>query len=71
MEDHYDDCGDDLSSLQDTEVVGLSCRPCHGLDEVLSDEDHDYWLKAEFRHLVQCYPVDYDKVAKRSTKAWT
>jgi hypothetical protein len=64
IEDHYDDCGDDLSSLHDAEVVGLSCRQCHDLNEVLSDEEDDNCLKAEFGHRVQCYPVDYDKIAK-------
>ena len=61
MEDHYDDCGDDLSSLHHPDLVGVSFKQCHDLDEVLGDEDHELCLKLQFRHCVQCYPVDYDK----------
>ena len=65
MEDHYDDCGDDMSSLHDDEAtVGFASRQCYDFDDVLSDEDHDYCLKAEFKHRVQCYPIDVSKVAR-------
>ena len=53
LEDHYDDCGDDLASLDlykwDTE------------DE-WSDQDHDQSLRQEF--WIQSYPVDKTKVAQ-------
>ena len=35
MEDHYDDCGDDLFSLHDTDTVGLACRHCFDSDDDL------------------------------------
>ena len=63
MEDHYDDCGDDLSSLQIEEIVGLS-NTCFDQNEALSDEDHDRCMMLEFRTKVQSYPVDESKVAK-------
>jgi hypothetical protein len=37
---------------------------CYDSNDDLSEEDHDFCLKADFRQRVQCYPVDSDKVAK-------
>ena len=48
MEDHYADCGDDMSSLHDVDTVGFTCFDS---DDTLSDEDHDHCLKAEFRQI--------------------
>ena len=50
MEDHHDDCGDDLCSVHDTTETMFSVEPtilpCEfDTDDALSDEDHDYCLK--------------------------
>ena len=59
VEDHHDDCGDDLSSLD------LTCynKPCHyDTDSDLSDQDHNQCLLAELSQIA--YPIDMDTVAK-------
>ncbi len=59
VEDHHDDCGDDLSSLD------LTCynQPCHyDTDSDLSDQDHNQCLLAELSQIA--YPIDMDTVAK-------
>ena len=53
MEDHHDDCGEDLSSLTEEQGTALCC-PC-GTD---SDD-----LSTELDHMLQAYPIDLSKVA--------
>ena len=63
VEDHYDDCGDDLSSLGPmvNEMDSRFVRPCdYDTDQELSDQDHNECLLAECQHY---YPVDPSKVA--------
>ena len=64
MEDHHDDCGEDLSSITDLATCAL-CYPCEpGIDDTLSDEDRDECLRLQFGALVQSYPVDISQVAR-------
>ena len=63
VEDHYDDCGDDLSSLTGVEGEAQS-NACFDMNDILSDEDREQCLLAQFRGQVQCYPIDATKVAK-------
>ena len=69
MEDHYDDCGDDLSSLNENAEALLACEcpilPCDfDTDDALSDEDHDHCLKLRLGNKLNAYPVDIDRVAQ-------
>ena len=63
VEEHYDDCGDDLSSLTGADEEALA-NACFDHDDILSDEDRDLCLLAQHRARVQAYPIDPDKVAK-------
>jgi hypothetical protein len=59
VEDHHDDCGDDLTSLD------LTCytHPCHyDTDSDLSDQDHNQCLLAEISQIA--FPIDMATVAK-------
>ena len=64
MEDHHDDCGDDLSSLRDTTDTAFTFPCDFDTDEALSDEDHDQCLKLQFGSVIQAFPIDLSKVAK-------
>ena len=44
IEDHHDDCGDYMSSLQGDELLVVQDKRYDSNDE-LSDDDHDYCLK--------------------------
>ena len=59
VEEHYDDCGDDLSSLD--KDPALLCQLCGcDTDTELQEEDYDTCL---VRQLAEpCYPIDMDKV---------
>jgi hypothetical protein len=61
MEDYYDDCGDNMSSLHDVDTVGLSC---FDVDNTLFGEDHYCCLKAEVRQRAQCYLVEFSKAVR-------
>ena len=64
MEDHHDDCGEDLSSLHDKSTAAL-CYPCdYDTDDALSDEDRDQCLRLQFGARIQSFPVDVSKVAR-------
>ena len=69
MEDHYDDRGDDLSSLQlkedlnETDVALI--MPCYyDTDDELQDEEANCLLKRRFGDRIQCYPIDISKIAR-------
>ena len=63
MEDHYDDCGEDLSSLHDKTTTDF-VYPCDfDTDDALSDDDRNQCLKLQFGAQIQSYPVDLSKVA--------
>ena len=69
IEDHYDDCGDDLSSLG-PDVLLVGCREpyCLDSDEELIDHDFDidvYWATA-----YPTYPIDPTTIAKPSMDGW-
>ena len=54
MEDHHDDCGDDLASLNDRETAA-AVFPCDfDTDDQLSDEDHDNCLKRQMGQFAKC-----------------
>ncbi len=59
-EDHYDDCGDDLTSLNEVAYVEKSPNE-YNTDEELSDQDNNQCL-FKFVQLTQCaYPIDVAK----------
>ena len=59
VEDHHDDCGDDLSSLE----ISCYAQPCdYGTDSDLSDQDHNQCLLAECSQAY--FPIDIGKVAR-------
>ena len=64
VEDHYDDCGEDLSSL-DPRVDQSDARfvlPCdYDTDQELSDQDHNECLLSTTKF---CYPIDITKIAQ-------
>ena len=64
VEDHYDDCGEDISSL-DPRVDQADTRfvlPCdYDTDQELSDQDHNECLLCETKF---CYPIDITKIAQ-------
>ena len=65
VEEHYDDCGDDMASLAEPDAgVSSSVGLSYDNDDVLSDEDHDQCLRLQYGKRIQCYPIDVDKVAK-------
>ena len=49
LEDHFDGCGGDLSSISevDTNASMLTCIPCcdYDTEDELSDDDHNYCMK--------------------------
>ena len=66
MEDHHDDCGDDLISLNDnTEALLIkepTMLPCDfDTDDALSDEDHNYCRRLRLGDKLNVYPVDLFK----------
>ena len=62
-EDHYDDCGDDLTSLNEVAYVEKSPNE-YNTDEELSDQDNSQCL-FKYVQLTQCaYPIDVSKIAK-------
>ena len=65
VEDHYDDCGDDLSSLgpedRTTLMVGLSARYELDSDEELIDQDFDRQMVQRLAY--PTYPIDPNTVA--------
>ena len=64
MEDHHDDCGEDLSSLMDEQGTALCCPCGYDSDDILSDEDSNDYLLSTYGKQVQTYPVDLSKVAR-------
>jgi hypothetical protein len=63
VEDHYDNCGDDLGSLSDTMLAALVKRPCDSdAENELSDDDRNECLFLEFPRIVQVYPADLARV---------
>eukprot|EP00974_Lingulodinium_polyedra_P096299 9336570-Lingulodinium_polyedra.AAC.1 len=62
MGDHFDDCGDDASSLHDKRLGVLLCRVC-GFDAVdeLSDLGHDERVRLQFGDRLVAYPIDRAK----------
>ena len=65
MEEHYDDCGDDLSSLHLPEQPPDVALPCaYDTDDALSDEDHNERLLRQLGTNAQVFPVDITKVAQ-------
>ena len=64
VEDHHDDCGEDISSLRDKATVDL-VYPCDfDSEDALSDEDRDQCLRLHFGSRIQSYPVDASRVAR-------
>ena len=64
MEDHHDDCGDDLSSLQEMYVDGKA-EPCsYGMDEEFTDLYLSACMLNEYPHLQYSYPIDPSTVAR-------
>ena len=65
VEDHYDDCGDDLSSLGPMDstmlMVGSTAPYALDLDEELIDQDFDRQMVKQ--HAYPSYPIDPDTVA--------
>merc|ERR1712051_687184 len=71
LEDHHDDCGDNMDSLSDLDTTAsmMTCRSPYPWDtdeEALSDDDHMECMKMMFGRL-NCYPVDLSKVAPAQT----
>ena len=63
MEDHYDDCGDDLKSLDDVAYLGET-QPCQfDSEEELADQEHKHGLLSSNPTSLS-YFVDVSKVAK-------
>ena len=57
MEDHHDDCGENLSSLHDKSTTDF-VHPCDfDTDDALSDEDHNNSLRSQYGSRLQSYPV--------------
>ena len=55
VEDHYDDCGDDLTSIQEMLV---------DVDDEFTDLHLEACMLSEFPHLQYSYPIDPSKVAR-------
>ena len=70
MEEHYDDCGDDLSSISEVETTAsIPAEKAFyefDTDDELSDDDHNFCMMVECGPL-NLYPVDVSKVAKAQT----
>ena len=66
MEDHHDDCGDDLSSLDDGKAEELEAYPHdHRDNDALSDDDHNYCIiQTLWMQGLAAYPIDRERVAK-------
>ena len=68
MENHYDDCGDDMSSLHDRDDVkqaNLTSEPCDfDTEDELEDQDFNLMMKTQYGQRIQAYPVDPDRVAR-------
>ena len=67
-EDHYDDCGDDLSSISEADTAAPTtalCLQCcdFDTDDELSDDDHN-WCMAKQCGPLLAFPIDVNKVAK-------
>ena len=66
MEDHYDDCGDDLKSLENKAYLGET-QPCQfDSEEELADQEHNHELLSSTPDPLS-YPIDISKVAKAQT----
>jgi hypothetical protein len=65
IEDHFDDCGEDLSSI-DTLLTLSTCTPCTDLSECSIDTDSDIVCDEQLvkEHGVFAYPIDESRVAQ-------
>ena len=73
MEDHYDDCGDDLSSLQDKtdlEHAGIvNLKPCdYDSEDELQYDENNKLLKYTLKDNLMVYPIDLTKIARAHPK---
>ena len=58
VEDHHDDCGEDLTSLWEREDAAY-VMPCdYDTDEALSDEEHDLCLLETLGDKALAFPID-------------
>ena len=64
VDNHHDDCGEDLSSLHDKTTTAIAFPCDFDTDDALSDEDHDVCMNLEFGNRIQAFPIDVSKVAK-------
>ena len=64
VEDHHDDCGNDLSSLDGREVSAFTAPCDYNTDEEFEDEYSNMCLLSELGQSVLCFPIDVSKVAK-------
>jgi hypothetical protein len=64
VEEHYDDCGDDLSSLQEDTMHGLVRRCDFDSENELSDQDHEDCLYLDIPWRWWAFPIDVSRVAK-------
>ena len=64
MEDHHDDCDDNLSSLNIPEGPDVALPCAYDTDDALSDEDHDDCMLRQLGNEAHVFPVDISKVAQ-------
>ena len=63
VEDHHDDCGEDMSSLNNDNMPEDSLLVEGDTDSELSDIDHEAQLRMT-GYCQSCYPIDITKVAR-------
>ena len=64
MEDHYDDCGDDMSSLHLEDEASGPSNLCYEHNDILSDYEHEQCLYQQLDPQAKAYPIDPTKVAR-------